>query len=172
MSTMSDVGAGASLEALYRDVIVDHGRHPRNFGALEGRTHHADGVNPLCGDELHINARVSDGRIDEISFTGSGCAISQASASLMTEALRGRELGEALTLFDRVHAMLTGTPGDASASTDELGKLAALSGVCEFPTRVKCASLAWQAMRAALEADGETLPDDNLTVTTEDEHGH
>jgi nitrogen fixation NifU-like protein len=139
------------LSALYRDVIVDHGRQPRNFGALAAPTATADGVNPLCGDELHIEVQVSDGQVTDIAFTGQGCAISQASASLMTEALKGMPLPEARKLYERVHEMLTGAPG--AADPEALGKLAVLSGVSEFPTRVKCASLAWQAVRAALDAD-------------------
>lgn len=159
--------ADGGLSALYRDVIVDHGRRPRNFGALAAPTATSDGVNPLCGDELHIELEIRDGQIVDIAFTGHGCAISQASASLMTEALKGSPLPEARTLYDRVHAMLTGAPGTANA--EELGKLAVLSGVSEFPTRVKCASLAWQAVRAALDADqtDDGTPDGAPRISTE-----
>lgn len=146
------------LSALYRDVIVDHGRQPRNFGSLAAPTTSAEGVNPLCGDELHIELEIHDGNIVDLAFTGHGCAISQASASLMTEALKGLPLGEAEKLFQRVHEMLTGAPGTADIT--ELGKLAVLSGVSQFPTRVKCASLAWQAVHAALAADETDKPDD------------
>ncbi len=147
---MSDA-FGGDLATLYREVIVDHGRRPRNHGHLADPTASADGINPLCGDELHIELDVRDGMVHDVAFTGQGCAISQASASLMTEALKGRPLADAQALFERVHAMLVAPPG--TADTDGLGKLAALSGVSEFPTRVKCASLAWQAVRAALDAD-------------------
>ena len=140
------------LASLYREVIIEHGRKPRNFGPLEDATRHVEAINPLCGDQLDISLRIVDGRVDGIVFTGSGCAISQASASLMTEAIKDRGTAEARDLFERVHTMLTGTtvkPGDP----DALGKLAALQGVSEFPTRVKCASLAWQALRSALDDD-------------------
>jgi len=140
------------LASLYREVIVEHGRKPRNFGELDDATRHVEGINPLCGDQLDISLRIVDGRIEGIAFTGSGCAISQASASLMTEAIKDRDTAEARDLFDRVHAMLTGNAARAG-DPEALGKLAALQGVSEFPTRVKCASLAWQALRSALDDD-------------------
>ena len=138
---------------LYQEVILDHARRPRNFGELEGATGTAEGVNPLCGDQLTLYVKLADGRIADIAFQGSGCAISQASASLMTAALKGKTEPEALALFERVHAMLTEGPnGEAGAA--ELGKLAVLCGVWEFPTRVKCATLAWHTLRSALEPNG------------------
>jgi nitrogen fixation NifU-like protein len=146
------------LRDLYRDVIVDHNRSPRNFRRIEPPVRDAEGFNPLCGDKLHVYLRLDGDVIDDLSFEGSGCAISVASASLMTEALKGKTEAEALTFFERVHAMLTGdgTPDDQIAA---LGKLAALAGVREYPTRVKCASLCWHTMKAALTDSG--------TVTTE-----
>ena len=144
---MSDLGD------LYQEVIIDHGRRPRNFGELEDATRTAEGFNPLCGDQLTLYVKLADGRIADIAFQGAGCAIAQASASLMTAALKVKKEEEALALFGRVHAMLTeGPTGEAHPA--ELGKLAVLSGVWEFPTRVKCATLAWHALRSALETDG------------------
>ena len=141
------------LKELYRDVILDHNRHPRNFGPLEGANHHAEGNNPLCGDRLSLSVRLAGERIADIRFEGKGCAISTASASLMTEAVKGKDRGEVQALFARVHALLTEpevTPDTA------LGKLAALSGVREFPARVKCASLCWHTLNAAL-GDGAAV---------------
>ena len=141
------------LGDLYQEVVIDHSRKPRNFRELEGATGTAEGVNPLCGDELTLYVKLADGRIADIAFQGAGCAISQASASLMTTALKGKTEEQALALFGRVHAMLTEGP-NGEAGQAELGKLAVLSGVWEFPMRVKCATLAWHTLRSALEADG------------------
>jgi len=149
------------LDELYRDVILDHNRKPRNFGVLEPADSSVEGFNPMCGDRLTVRLRFDDGKIGDIRFEGQGCAISTASASLMTEAVKGRTRAEALKLFDRVHELLT---DDAAPPADELGKLAALSGVREYPSRVKCASLCWHTLAAALRAaDPQTLP----AVTTE-----
>ena len=142
------------LADLYRDVIVDHNRRPRNRGPLPGATHHAEGNNPLCGDQLNVSVLLQDDRIGELRFEGTGCAISTASASLMSEAVRGRTRTEAAALFAAVHRMLT-TPGAAPAP--ELGKLAALAGVREFPARVKCASLCWHTLNAALAGDSRPV---------------
>ena len=136
------------LKELYRDVILDHNRQPRNFGRLDGDARHADGYNPLCGDRVTVFVRLDGERIEDIRFEGRGCAISTASASLMTEAVKGRPRAEVRRLFDRVHALLTQPDAAPDAA---LGKLAALSGVREFPARVKCASLAWHTLNAALE---------------------
>ena len=138
---------------LYQEVIIDHGRRPRNFRELEGATRTAEGVNPLCGDELTLYVKLADGHIADIAFLGTGCAISQASASLMTAALKGKTEAEALALFGLVHTMLTEGP-NGEAGVAELGKLAVLSGVWEFPMRVKCATLAWHTLRSALEPNG------------------
>jgi nitrogen fixation NifU-like protein len=141
----------SDLTDLYQEVILDHNRRPRNWGTLADATRSAEGYNPLCGDRLTLHVRVDDGRVAGISFEGSGCAISKASASLMTDAVKGRTLDEATALFDRVHDMLT-TPIDRPVDEDALGKLAVLAGVREFPTRVKCASLAWHTLKSALTA--------------------
>ncbi len=142
----------SDLADLYQEVIIDHGRRPRNFRELEGATRTVEGVNPLCGDQLTLYVMLADGRIADVAFQGTGCAISQASASLMTAALKGKTQDEALALFGRVHAMLTEGP-NGEAGPPELGKLAVLSGVWQFPTRVKCATLAWNALRSALESE-------------------
>jgi nitrogen fixation NifU-like protein len=143
------------LNDLYRDVILDHNRRPRNFGALEAADASVEGFNPMCGDRLTVRLKMDGEAIADIRFEGEGCAISTASASLMTEAVKGKTRGEALELFDRVHRMLT----DDAASSEELGKLAALGGVREFPARVKCASLCWHTMVTALKSpDAAALP--------------
>ena len=136
------------LNYLYRDVILDHNRKPRNFGPLESADATAEGFNPLCGDRLTLRLNLADDTIRDIRFEGQGCAISTASASLMTEAVKGKTRGEALALFERVHKLLT----DDAAGAEDLGKLAALSGVREYPARVKCASLCWHTLASALEA--------------------
>lgn len=137
------------LKDLYRDVIVDHNRHPRNFGRLDPADAHADGHNPLCGDRLTMYVNLDGERISEAKFEGSGCAISVASASLLTEAVKGKSRAHVRELFDEVHAVLT--QHDANVDTARLGKLAALSGVRDFPARVKCASLCWHTLNAALD---------------------
>lgn len=139
------------LRDLYRDVILDHNRQPRNFGRLDAADAEADGHNPLCGDRLHISMRMDGDRIGDVRFEGQGCAISVASASLMTEAIRGRTRAEFEALFSAVHALLT--EHDHVPDRD-LGKLAALGGVREYPARVKCASLCWHTAHAALERAG------------------
>jgi len=152
------------LKDLYRDIIVDHNRQPRNFGKLATANAQADGHNPLCGDRLTIYLFMSGDRIDDIKFDGSGCAISTASASLLTEAVRGKTVQEVESLFNEVHDVLT--RHDAPVDTARLGKLAALTGVREFPARVKCASLCWHTLNAAL-ADSKQHPVDHPTVSTE-----
>jgi nitrogen fixation NifU-like protein len=143
------------LNDLYRDVILDHNRRPRNFGGLESADASVEGFNPMCGDQLTLRLKLKDGTISDIRFEGHGCAISTASASLMTEAVKGKSRDEALQLFDRVHHLLT----DGATPVDELGKLAALSGVREYPARVKCASLCWHTLASALKsADLKSLP--------------
>jgi nitrogen fixation NifU-like protein len=134
------------LNDLYRDVILDHNKRPRNFGRLDPADALANGHNPLCGDRLTITLRLDGDRIDDVKFEGHGCAISVASASMMTEAVKGHSRSEVASLFDRVHALLT----QQEAASADLGKLAALSGVREFPARVKCASLCWHTLNAAL----------------------
>ena len=138
------------LQDLYRDVILDHNRHPRNFGPLPEASASLEGFNPLCGDRLTLRLRLIDDRVADIRFEGQGCAISTASASLMTEAVKGKTRAEALAIFERVHRLLT--DDSAAVDDDELGKLAALSGVREFPARVKCASLCWHTLASLLKS--------------------
>jgi nitrogen fixation protein NifU and related proteins len=142
------------LKELYRDVILDHNRSPRNFGRLEPADAQAAGHNPLCGDKLNLTLRMQDDRVQDLRFEGQGCAISTASASLMTEAVKGRSREEIARLYEEVHTLLTahGTaPSAGNAPAADLGKLMALAGVAEFPARVKCASLCWHTLNAALE---------------------
>jgi nitrogen fixation NifU-like protein len=146
-STMPD------LDALYQEVILDHSKRPRNFRALEGADHHAQGYNPLCGDKVTIYLKTQGDRITDISFQGSGCAISTASASILTETLKGKTLAEAEALFEAFHDLVTGK-GVRKAGAPGLGKLAAFSGISRFPARVKCAVLVWHTLRGALSGDG------------------
>ena len=145
----------SELDDLYQEVILDHGRRPRNFRTIPDADRKAEGLNPLCGDHFKLYVKLHGDRIDDIAFEGSGCAISKASASLMTSSLKGKTVGEAAELFGQFHTLVTEGPDKVSLS--ELGKLAALSGVCEFPTRVKCASLVWHTMRNALEGEREVV---------------
>lgn len=140
----------SDLSDLYQETILDHGRHPRNHGPLEGATHRAEGYNPLCGDRFTVHLKVVGGTIEDARFEGSGCAISTASASLMTESLKGRPTAAFPHLFEQVHELVTGNlPEDDEA----LGKLVVFSGVAAFPMRVKCAILAWHTSKAALEGE-------------------
>ena len=134
------------LRDLYQEIIMDHGRKPRHFGQLADPTHVHDGYNPLCGDRLTVYFREEEGVIKEITFKGNGCAISIASASLMMEVIKGKTVEQSETLFSQFHDLVTGK----SSNVEELGKLAALAGVVKFPTRVKCATLCWHTMIAAL----------------------
>lgn len=142
------------LRDLYQEVILEHSKSPRNYRALANANHKADGYNPLCGDHFTIYVNVDDDRINEISFQGSGCAISKASASMMTQALKGKKTQEAEALFEAFHSIVT---GKQSTNTQALGKLAVFSGVSEFPVRVKCATLAWHALRAALQGQEQPV---------------
>jgi len=142
----------SELTDLYQEVVLDHGKRPRNFGPLEGATHRAEGLNPLCGDRITVFAKLEGGALREARFEGSGCAISKASASVMTGAVKGKTPAEIDALFDRFHRLVT--EGPAPGDEEALGKLAAFSGVHDYPTRVKCASLAWHALRAALAGQG------------------
>ncbi len=145
----------SQLSELYQEVILDHNKSPRNFHKLKDADRTADGYNPLCGDKVTVYLKLDGEVIREISFEGSGCAISKASASMMTESLKGKTAAEAEALFDRVHKMLTGE-SDANGGATDLGKLAVLSGVCQFPARVKCASLSWHTFQAAMKKAGAT----------------
>jgi nitrogen fixation NifU-like protein len=140
----------SDLSDLYQEVILDHGRNPRNFRTMADATASAEGLNPLCGDHYQVFLRMDGDRVADVSFQGSGCAISKASASLMSQVLKGKSAADAEDLFQRFHKMVV--EGDA-AQADGLGKLAVLKGVADFPTRVKCASLAWHALHAALHGD-------------------
>lgn len=146
----------SDLSELYQEVILDHFKKPRNFREMDNATHDAEGQNPMCGDKIKIYVHLNDdGTIDDVSFLGSGCAISKASASLMTTQVKGKTPAEVSELFDHVHKMLTGEQECPPAET--LGKLRVLSGVCEFPVRVKCATLAWHALHAALKDKEEPV---------------
>jgi nitrogen fixation NifU-like protein len=136
----------SGLRDLYQEVILDHNKRPRNFRVIEPCSHHADGYNPLCGDKVTVYVEVQDGVNKDVAFQGSGCAISTASASLMTEALKGKAVANVEVLFQDFHDVVTGT----TESSPKLGKLAILAGVRDYPSRVKCATLAWHALRAAL----------------------
>jgi nitrogen fixation protein NifU and related proteins len=138
------------LQELYREVILDHNRQPRNFGELAEPDRVIEGVNPLCGDRMTLFVKLADGKVADISFRGSGCAISVASSSLMTERVKGASVAATLELFTKVHEMLTGARAEPP---EDLDKLVALAGVREYPTRVKCASLAWHALKAALTGE-------------------
>ena len=143
----------SDLTDLYQEVILDHDKRPRNYRTIEGASHHAEGYNPLCGDRLNLYVQVDGDVIRDVAFQGSGCAISKASASLMTDAVKGHTVAEARSLFERFHNVVT-TPPDQPV--EDLGKLSVLAGVREFPVRVKCASLAWHTLKAALERHERT----------------
>jgi nitrogen fixation protein NifU and related proteins len=143
------------LQELYREVILDHNRHPRNFGELDDADRMVAGVNPLCGDKMTLYLKLDGDRIADVRFQGTGCAISVASSSLMTERVKGLTRAEALALYHQVHDMLTGR--GTEPPPESLDKLAALAGVREYPSRVKCASLAWHALDSALEGAADTV---------------
>jgi nitrogen fixation NifU-like protein len=143
----------ADLQELYQSIILDHNRRPKNYGALEGANCKAEGRNPLCGDEVSVELKVEQGAIQDVHFTASGCAVSRASASIMTQAVKGKSRDEVDVLFTRFHELVTGklkpTPQEARA----MGEMAAFSGVARFPVRVKCASMPWHTLQAALRQD-------------------
>ncbi len=143
----------AELQDLYQEVILEHSKHPRNYRTLEAANHTAEGYNPLCGDHFTVYVDVAEGRIRDIAFQGSGCAISKASASMMTQAVKGKPTAEAEELLNKFHHVVTGKNG---TEPSDLGKLAAFAGVSEFPVRVKCATLAWHTLRAALHGEQHT----------------
>ena len=145
----------SDLRELYQQVILDHNKNPRNFHDMPDSTSHVDGYNPLCGDHYTIYLKTEGDTIREVSFTGNGCAISKASASVMSSTVKGKSKDEAEKLFDIFHKLVTGEV--SSLSADELGRLAAFSGVSEFPARVKCATLAWHTLRSALEGKEEKV---------------
>ena len=145
------------LRELYQDVILDHSKHPRNFGPADGAYRHVKGNNPLCGDRVEVHLKITDGTIEDARFEGRGCAISLASASLMTELLKGRNEAEARALFVQFRELLTAKGPVDLARYADIERLAALSGVRDYPMRVKCATLAWHAMNAALEGKDEEV---------------
>lgn len=146
------------LRDLYQEVIFDHNRTPRNFHKLAGANRQAEGFNPLCGDQLTVYLKVNDrGVIEDVSFEGRGCAISTASASIMTEILKGKTVQQADTLFENFHRLVTGPGADAAAPAADLGKLEVLTGVRDYPSRVKCATLAWHTVQAALKNAATTV---------------
>jgi len=144
------------MKDLYQEVIVDHNRSPRNFGKMENPDRVAEGFNPLCGDRLNLYLKLDDDKITDLSFDGSGCAISVASASLMTDALKGKSVADAEKVFNEFHHMVTYDKPNDPEEIEHLGKLAALLGVKDYPARVKCATLCWHTLHSALE--GETTP--------------
>lgn len=146
----------AELRELYQQVILDHNKSPRNFRTIENATQKAEGYNPLCGDRLDVYLVIKDGKVEDVSFKGEGCAISKASASVMTSLLKGKTKEEAENLFEKFHNLVTGKLGD-NPDLDELGKMAVFAGVQEFPVRVKCASLAWHTMMNALDNKTEKV---------------
>ena len=148
----------SELSELYQQVILDHNKKPRNFHKIDSANHTAEGRNPLCGDELTVYAQLEDGTLKDVSFEGSGCAISKAAASMMTVAVKGKTKEDAEVLFNEFHSMVTGEL-DEEKEPNHLGRLTIFSGVREFPVRVKCASLAWHTLKAAL--------DDQTLVSTE-----
>jgi nitrogen fixation NifU-like protein len=145
----------ADLRDLYQELILEHSKAPRNYRELQGADHKAEGYNPLCGDHFIVFLQMEGDRIRDVTFQGSGCAISKASASMMTQSLKGKTKAEAEKLFERFHKVVTGQGGNGDQR--ELGKLAVFSGVSEFPTRVKCATLAWHTLEAALEGKQDTV---------------
>ena len=139
---------------LYQEITLDHGRRPRNFRPLPDASHSAEGKNPLCGDHVIVRLRYRDGIVEDVAFEGSGCAISTAAASTMSEAVKGKTRAEVEALFQRFHELVT---GKSVGDVEELGKLAAFAGVSEFPMRVKCATLAWHTLRSALDGGHEAV---------------
>jgi len=145
----------SELEGLYQEVILDHSKRPRNFHSMKDADRQADGYNPLCGDRFTVYLKLQDDKIADVSFQGTGCAISTASASILTEILKGKTRAQAEALFGTFHDLVTGKT-HAEGEAPALGKLAAFSGVCEFPVRVKCATLVWHTLRNALNGDRKT----------------
>ncbi|OGQ06934.1 MAG: SUF system NifU family Fe-S cluster assembly protein [Deltaproteobacteria bacterium RIFCSPLOWO2_12_FULL_40_28] len=144
----------SDLEDLYQELILDHSRHPRNFGHIEKPTCEAQGYNPLCGDKINLSIKIQDGVINDVKFEGSGCAISTAAASMLTEEMKGKKINEVDPIFQAFHSLVTGS--DKKTDID-LGKLASMEGVKEFPMRVKCATLSWHTLKAALEKKEEIV---------------
>lgn len=143
----------ADLQELYQSIILDHNRRPKNYGALEGANHRAEGRNPDCGDEVVVELLVSEDRIDDVRFTSAGCAVSRASASIMTQSIKGKSRSDVDRLFTQFHELVTGRLRPTEPEARAMGELAAFSGVARFPIRVKCASMPWHTLQAALRSD-------------------
>ena len=159
---MTAPAGSTDLRELYQEMLLDHYRRPRHRGPLPGATHVAEGDNPLCGDRVRVAVQVQDGTLRDIAFEGSGCALSTAAASLMSEAVLGKQRGEVEQLFQRFHALVAEAPAPATVAGPDLGKLEVFAGVREYPSRVKCATLPWHALRAALAGNSN-----ERRVTTE-----
>lgn len=144
----------SDLQSLYQSIILDHNRRPKNYGALEGATNRAEGRNPLCGDEVAVELKVEGDVITDVHFTATGCAVSRAAASIMTQAVKGKTRAEAERLFEQFHDLVTGKLTLEPADARKLGEMAAFSGVSKFPIRVKCASMPWHTLRKALQGEG------------------
>jgi nitrogen fixation NifU-like protein len=144
----------SDLQELYQSIILDHNRRPKNYGSLDAATSIAEGRNPLCGDEVKVELRVSNDAIDDVRFTASGCAVSRAAASIMTQAVKGKSRGEVEVLFNKFHDLVTGKLKPSPAEARALGEMAAFSGVARFPIRVKCASMPWHTLQKALRDEG------------------
>lgn len=149
-----------TLRDLYQEVILDHSKHPRNYGRADPHSCSAHGNNPLCGDRITLYVTIEDGIVKDATFEGNGCAISMASASLMTEAIKGRTAEEVRKLFECFRQLVTTEDGDGEATDEDLDKLTVFAGVREFPVRVKCATLAWHTLAAALDGDNEVSTED------------
>ena len=163
----------SDLRDLYQEVILDHSRKPRNFGSMPEATRQADGYNPLCGDRATVFVRLDGDQLAEVKFQGAGCSISTASASMMTESLKGKTRAQAEDLFERFHRLVTRDASGATQETDPaLGKLAVFSGVSEFPVRVKCASLPWHTLKAALDGDDRPVSTEVSESSSGDAGGH
>ncbi|HEV7992471.1 MAG TPA: SUF system NifU family Fe-S cluster assembly protein [Gemmatimonadaceae bacterium] len=143
----------SDLQELYQSIILDHNRRPKNYGSLEGANHRAAGRNPDCGDEVSVELLVSDDRIEDVRFTSAGCAVSRAAASIMTQSIKGKSRAEVDALFDRFRGLVTGTLKPTEQEARAMGEMAAFSGVARFPIRVKCASMPWHTLQAALRSD-------------------
>ena len=150
----------SNLEALYQEVILDHNRKPRNFREMENADYKVEGRNPLCGDEVTLWLKLDGDKVGDVSFKGTGCAVSKSSASLMTAAVKGKTIAETREIFDRFHDMITGKMSEPDRV--KMGSLAALGGVSKFPLRVKCASLSWHALKSALDGKGEIVSTEHV----------
>jgi len=155
----------SNLEALYQEVILDHNRKPRNFREMEHADRHVEGRNPLCGDQVTVWLKLDGDKVADVSFKGVGCAVSKSSASIMTQTVKGKSIAETKQLFEKFHDMITGKMTDAQR--EQMGSLAALGGVSKFPLRVKCASLAWHALKSALDGGGEVSTEGDGPAPTE-----